>query len=52
MQLLIAIAAAIGIGATLLVLFPPMTEQDRSIRDALLWDAKQAKLNRIITGGN
>jgi hypothetical protein len=52
MQLVLAITAVITLGAIFLIAFPPMTEQDRSIRDALSWDDKQAKLDRIIKGGN
>lgn len=52
MQLILTICAVITLGAVLLVAFPPMTEHDRSIKDALSYDAKQAKLDRILKGGN
>jgi len=52
MQLLVAITAVITLGAIFLIAFPPMTEQDRSIKEALSYDAKQAKLDRILKGGN
>ena len=52
MQLVLTISAMIAIASLMLIAFPPLTDQDSAIKDALAYEAKQAKLDAIIKGGN
>jgi hypothetical protein len=50
MELIVTILALVCLGIGLLILFPPETEMDRSIKDAMTYPAKKEAMGKAIRG--
>lgn len=50
MELIVTLIALLSVIIGLLILFPPETEMDRSIKDAMTYPAKKEAMGKAIRG--